>query len=73
MRRSLQTSLSSKTHPRRYQEVALGCQEAARNVALAEEICQRMVEEERFGGVPVSEIGLEKAMRGFDRVLAALL
>jgi hypothetical protein len=32
-----------------------------------------MVEEERFGGVPVSEIGLEKAMRGFDHVLAALL
>jgi hypothetical protein len=51
----------------------LGCQEAARNVALAEEIRQRMVEEERFGGVPVSEIELEKAMRGFDHVLAALL
>jgi len=71
--RSLQTSLSSKTHPHRYREVVLGCQEAARNVVLAEEIRQRVVEEERFGGVPVAEIGLEKAMRGFDRVPAALV
>ena len=51
----------------------MGCQEAARNVVLAEEIRQRVVEKERFGGVPVAEIGLEKAMRGFDRVPAALV
>jgi len=51
----------------------LGCQEAARNVVLAEEIRQRVVEEERFGGALLSEIGLEKAMRGFDRVPAALV
>jgi hypothetical protein len=40
---------------------------------LVEEILQRVVEKERFGGVPVAEIGLEKAMRGFDRVPAALV
>jgi hypothetical protein len=51
----------------------LGCWEAARNVVLVEEILQRVVEKERFGDVPVAEIGLEKAMRGFDHVLAALL
>jgi hypothetical protein len=48
-------------------------QEAARSVVLAEEIRLRVVEEERFGGDPVAEIGLGKATRGFDRVSAALV